>query len=206
VEGADKANNDDPRKGPNTFSFTESVTVQKPVAEVFEFLVEDMPTRNAMFATGQESFELTEEGEIVDGSVNDLEEAVDGQETLGRFELEKVPNRSVYISFFPTSEDMVGRLIRKMSVYSELEKVGFSETLLTMTCVVQLTNFWVKLFARIIGVRKLLAAQLTEDLHATKSDIETGDSGVSSRLVAQQIEDANAMKSKSEEKLTSVRK
>jgi hypothetical protein len=182
VEGVDKADSDDPKKEPNTFSFTDSVTVQKPVAEVFEFLVEDMPTRNAMFATGQESFELTEEGEIVDGSVNDSEEAVDDQEMLGRFELKKVPIRFVYISFFPTSEDVVGRLIRKMSVYSDLEKMGFSETLLTMTYVVHLTNFWVKLFARIIGVRKLLAAQLTEDLHATKSDIETGDSGASSRL------------------------
>ncbi|MBN1312132.1 MAG: hypothetical protein JXB30_12000 [Anaerolineae bacterium] len=189
MKSIDKTGVVESRREPNAFYFTKLVTVHKPVADVFDFLVEDMPARRAMFAKEYESFAIDEEGEIFEDSMSDPGEVADGQETLGHFELEKVPNELVYFSFCP-SDDNLDPFMRKISVYCDLQEQGFSETLLTMTYVVQMANFWVKLFAAIIGAKKLLDTQLTEDLNAMKSDIERGDRVVSSRLADRRAEDA----------------
>lgn len=195
---------DEAGKVPNAFYCTQSVTIRMPVGDVYSFIVEDVPTP---FASGRDSFEIAEAGGgLVVDSAKGPPEAADDQGMQGRVELTRVPNKQVCASFYPTGGDFLARFVRRMSAYYDLEKVGFSETRLVMTQVIQVSNPFLKLLGMIIGLKRMMASELTKELDELKSDIEKGDAGTGESPDAQLTEDIDAVKSQAEKKLTALRK
>lgn len=170
----DKRNIDATRTKPNAFCLIQSVTVKKPAAEVFQFLVKDMSARYAAPGKDHDDVEKSAAGEVARDS------AVDGEDLDGSPDVpagpevkQVVPNKLLHVSFSP-GEAGVPAFIRDMSGYYDLEEVGPAETLLRLTQIVQMSSFWMKLIGTLIGLKGLMASELTKDLNTLKNEIEMG--------------------------------
>jgi hypothetical protein len=166
-----KANVDKTRTKSNAFCFIHSVTVRKPVADVFGYLMKDVAARSMVLEKDREEFEQIGAGKAVEGSVTRGQEAVGDKEAPDRIEvIQLVRNKLIHVSFCPGEQGPA--FVRDISGYYDLENVGRGETLLTLTQIVQMSNPLMKLLGTIVGAKRLMASQVTDELNTLKSEIE----------------------------------
>lgn len=170
------------RKKANSFYLSESVIINKPVSNVFNFVLKDLQTYYSKTAKGHEEFKVIDAEEISEGKFIECSETVDNVELHHRFEIKKViKNKHIHfctdLSKSPTRVFIhTGKKIMKnksgTDVYYDFKNINSKQTQVTLTIVIQMSSFFSKLMGLITGSKKLVSNHLFEETHGLKRVIE----------------------------------
>lgn len=171
------------RKKPNSFYLTETVIVNKPVNNVFNFILKDLQTCYTKIAKGHEKFKVENAEKISEGKFIECSETIKNVKVSHRYEVKKViKNKHIYFcTELPNNPTKVlmqfgKKIVENVSgshVYYDFKDINSKQTQMTVTIVIQLPNLLNKIMGTITGSKKLFSNHLIEETNGLKREIES---------------------------------
>jgi hypothetical protein len=166
------------RRRSHALYLARSIVVNKPIEEVYQFIIEDMPAHFTKTAVGHLKFEILGSNKIVEGATIDCEEVAGNQEVHHLYKVKKVqPNKGVYYESCPShgllrANNRVIPIKSNTFVYYELDDKGARETVVEASIIIQMPNTMMKLLSLMSGTRTLWDNHLIEELQGLKREVE----------------------------------
>lgn len=170
------------RRKPNAFHLSGSVTVQKPVETVFNFITKDLSAYYPQTAEGHKKLEVIGSDRMTEGAKIECQEISKNVEVHHLYQItDVVPNKKAYFSTSlpsnPTRAYVYSgkQTIERESatyVYYDFKELTPKAAELKLTIVIQMPKFFFKLMAMLFGQEKMWGCHLWEELNNMKDIIE----------------------------------